>query len=380
MPHNRKQNDCHERKRSRRSVLTVLGATGATALSGCLGGESGGGGSSGDSSGDSSGGSSGGSTEAQGTTAGSSESQNPTLTWAGSNAGVDGLLARVANDTSFDKDNGINLEVNYLSASSLEVAIGQGKVDAGNMSVSVAARFNNNSSEKKLQCMRPLYKIHEQIVLHPNITADVADDIEGGLGDLRDYTIGSLGEGSSVYNIFELLVTQYGYDINDYDLRFLDPAAMVQQMIQGNLDAILSFDPPSSKLIARDEGYEILFEYSQLWKDATGHQLPIGEVTSYRSKLEENPGKYKAMDQMWNDVGTYIKENTDQVLRNYRDHLGLENEAQIKVAQERMRDLFYDSWNEDARMGSRALVEQSIEAGTIEGADMDTLFTKPSDL
>lgn len=350
MSHDHQQTD--SRRINRRSVLASLGAAGAVSIAGCSQGGQG--------------------------TDGSDKSG--TILWAGSDAGVDGLLARVARDGEFAKNNGLNIKVKSMSASSLEAAIGQGQVDTGNMSVTVAARINNNTANKTLKCMRPLYRIHEQIVLHPDIADKVADDPKGGLGDLQDYKIGSLGEGSSVYNIFDLLVSQYGYDINKYDLRFLDPSAMVQQMIQGNLDAILSFDPPSSKLLARDEGYEILFEYSELWKDATGHELPIGEVTTYQNKIEGREEDWKALNQMWNDVGKYIKNNTNEVLREYRDHLGLENERQIEVAQDRMSNLFYDTFNKDARKGSRALVEQSVKAGVIEDADVDNLFLHPSDL
>ncbi|MFB6186031.1 MAG: ABC transporter substrate-binding protein [Halobacteriaceae archaeon] len=351
MSHSR-SSDCSSRV-SRRTLLKSIGATGGiAAIAGCSQGGS------------------------------SSKNKRPTIVWAGSNIGTDGFLARVAKNKkfvdNFEEKYSFDFKVKYFGAGSLEAAIAQGQVDTGNMAPPQAARVNNKLPNTRLVAMRPLYKIHEQIVVHPSAADKVSSsNIKQTLKDLQDLTIVSLGQGSSAYNLFSLFVSSYGLKIDNYDLRYMSPAAMMQQMIQGNADAMLSFNPLTAKLLARDRSYVVPHTYSEIWESISGHQLPIGEVTTYWSKIENEKQAWKDLNQMWNDIGAYVKNNTEKLFRRHREHYGLKTDEQLKIAKKKMKDLFYDSFNEDARKGAKAWVRESENQKLINNPNMEKLFVRP---
>lgn len=359
----------------RRRYLKTAGALTVAGLAGCAGQ---------DGDGDADGGSDATPTPKVKTVVKTVEQEIPEVTWAGSRIGTDGLHALVMRDQDFDIQNDFKLEIVFTGAGQLEESIVQGRTDTGNMSQVTAFRINNRST-KTFTMFRPFYKIHEQMVVTPSAKSELP--VDGSLNELltaiseKNMTVGTLGRGSSLWNIFALIVTEANLDLEkDFDTRILGVGPLFSAILQEQVDVGLAFDPLTSRILAQEQGHVVPFEYNDMWKAQTGHHLPIGEVAGFNSVIEENRDGFERMLRAWNQVGEYIVNNTQQVMRTYQDHYGLKNEKEFQIAADRMSDLFYDGFSEDGRQGSIALVNRAYDAGLLEKKpDIENVFVKPDE-
>lgn len=300
----------------------------------------------------------------------------PVLSVAAGRTGTSAVTFQVLKNNNLDRKHGVLLDMSWMSIPASEQAVKNKQVETSTASVIASARVNLQGGA--MRQVFPMFTNNENLVVSNDV--DIAmDDIDQALEDMQDLTIGTLPEFSTAHTAFTVLLTEHGYDIEDYDIRTGPPPVINALLQRGDLDGMMNVEPNGSKLIASGD-YKRVWTYDEAWQQAFGNSISQIEFAAYQENIDEKPEAYKAYMNAYYEAAGMVTANLKEMLSANSAIIGLENEAQINELVNFADEIgwFKDEFPEDLRAGDRQLLEQAIELGVIEsGVTADELFVDP---
>ncbi len=122
-------------------------------------------------------------------------------------------------------------------------------------------------------------------------------DVES-VADLKGKTIVASGQGGTPEYVLQKVLENAGLTIyEDVDVKWLANHAEVNTALLTQEDTIAMIPEPfvSTALSAGKEDVEVVFDMNQLWKDATGQELPMGVLVATKTFVTERENDLKVL-------------------------------------------------------------------------------------
>lgn len=173
--------------------------------------------------------------------------------------------------------------------------------------------------------------------------------------DLQGMTIGHYGDDSTGTLSVSLLLSEYA-DLDyftDFNLVTASPAALVDLLAAGEIDAAMTFEPHISRAKATiDGGIKVVYDPGEVWREQTGGMLPTTTLAARDEWISSNPELAQSVLDAWCEASEYINSNPEEIVSDpaYDELLGLDEagkEAFATYLAEREPPLFSCGMSEE---------------------------------
>jgi NitT/TauT family transport system substrate-binding protein len=195
--------------------------------------------------------------------------------------------------------------------------------------------------------------------------------------DLQGMTVGHYGDDSTGTLSVSLLLSEYK-DLDfftDFNLVLASPAALVDLLEAGEIDAAMTFEPHVSRAKATiDGGIKVVYDPGQVWQDETGGLLPTTTLAARDSWIADNPDVAQSVLDAWCEASEYINSNPEELVNDpaYEELLGLDDagkEAFATYLSEREPPLFSCGLGEDTVDNISRFVDLLADQGILFDAN-----------
>lgn len=350
----------------RRLLKTIPGLAVTAALAGCAGGRGGdGSGGDGDGGNDGNGGDDSEDTTPTATATPTAAATPTPITFGTPNAAAAGVSPRVVRDQGLVSDDEVDLALELGPPPELFTKLQGNAIESSTFPVISGARLANRGGDVRL--LQPVARSFNSVIARKGAGLSSVED-------LREATLGSMPRNTAPFTHFALLLALEGMDHENFQFQFGPPPVLFGQMKQGEIDAMIGVEPFSTRLLATDE-YREFFVFNERWRERRGTDMPLVEVATYQSTIDEKRTAFETFLRGLLDAGQYIQNNERAVFEQYRDVLGLQNEGQVDLAVERIAPIYPTEFATELRESGREVVRLAAEQDLIESEpDIDELF------
>ncbi|MDA0799952.1 MAG: ABC transporter substrate-binding protein [Chloroflexi bacterium] len=257
--------------------------------------------------------------------------------------------------TNFLAPQGITVEKVAMSPTDAVLAVINGQADMANSPIQtiVQARAQGND----LKFIAPTFGGHVSLISRP--------DGPTSLEELQGMRIGALARTSSSYSDLLLIAEEEGFDLEtDFQLTFGNLTLLTGLLEQGELDAITSFEPNTTRFIYEGTAQEI-FSYNAKWRELTGFSLPVASLMVSQEWIDETgllpfvqQASFENVDSLKNDFTRYSDEP---------ELFGMSDDEALKLLFDRMSPLFQPEFTQEVIDGYNFYIEKAAAKGLIEG-------------
>lgn len=276
----------------------------------------------------------------------------------GASAGTSaiGLLANVIKGEGIDTEHGLDMQISEFAPDQAEQAILTGQVDTGFFALVSWAKVQNEGEDVAL--LAPLMENHGAVLVPKDSPAQSLEDLKGK-------RIATLSPVSGLYTSMQVLAAELGLSWEeDFEVISGPPPGLVAFLENGEVDAIVHFEPTVSQLLATDK-YRAVMTPSEAWQEQTGEPLFMLGVAAQQSWVDENPEAAQRVVDTIRDATTRLSENPD-LIEKYQEELQLSDD-EIAIAKERMSGIYIPEPAEELQEDVRMILDRSVELGVIEG-------------
>lgn len=280
------------------------------------------------------------------------------------------LPTRLIRDEGFAADRGLDLELTLQPPPAIQQAIFAKEVESGTFPVIAGARAITEGRDVRL--LGPVSRSFNSIIVRNDAGVD-------DIADLKEVTLGSMPRSSAPWTHWAVLVNIEGHSPDDYDYRFAPPPPLFGAIQQGEIEAMIGVEPFSSRLLETGN-YEEIYVFNDRWEEQTGQQMPLVEVATYPETIEEKPEAVAALMEALFEAGAHIQDNSQAVIEQYSEELGVETDAQRDLVVERIGDIFPGEFDEELRASGEAIVANAAEFGLVDEDPSEAMFLDPREL
>lgn len=278
-------------------------------------------------------------------------------------------------ENGFFEEQGINLEIEYTPFNSQVQSIVNGTVDVGLNSMNPYIGHYNKGEDLvtfgwngSLQSVNALYTL--------------ADSEYESIQDLEGETIGVWSWGSSTVQAFQAVVAEKtGLRLReDFDTATAAPPALLGLLTDGEADGIINVSGLTITMESQPDTYRNLTQLNAMWKERTGYTLPLTSWWCYSDWYENNEDVAAGLLEGARNATQYWRENTVDILEEYGEPAGIDNEAKIEVVDEWTNEgeVFYDDYDQEYLDSTWEFVELMNEYGFItEVPEQDEIIRDP---
>lgn len=325
----------HSCRWSRRSVLRTVAGTGlagATAsVAGCLGGE-----------------------------------DDGVITTGTTEGATTGLLTEIVIGEGFDEDHGIQIETEAFASPPQvqQQLILNDDLPTGYMGPIVATR---NWGDHQIELIGPYMNYHMFILTRSDSDIEEPQDLQGA-----EISWASR-EADAWLKAAVILEMEYGLDPDDYELSEVAPAASIGLLEDDELDAILLQEPLVTNVLVEHD-FEIVLDPEEIWSEATGLPLTTVDVAWDRSWYEANEDAGNSFAAAVNDAQIYFEENSEEVIENRAEYIGLNGDEQIELGKERLQGTYPTEWSDEFAESGIEFVERAYDIGILETEPTEDIY------
>jgi ABC-type nitrate/sulfonate/bicarbonate transport system substrate-binding protein len=317
---------------TRRRLLAGTAAAGVTAVAGCL--------------------------SSFGGTSGGSANE---ITHGAVRGGTTGGLVNVIKAQGIDRDNDLEIATEYFTSPPRvqQQIVYNDQIPTGFMGSFVATRLHADENASNPEIAGPYQLYH----MHVLVRSD--SDIESP-ADLAGKRISWASESADAWLKFvTVLNMDHGVDPDDLEFVQTAPPASTELLANGELDAILQYEPLVTKALI-DHDLRVLYSPRSAWERLNGLPLTTVDLAWTRSWYEENTALAQRLATSFEQGQQYITENLGTVLEENADLFGLETDQQIARANERLDGIYPTEWSSDLFDSEYQIVERANELGLVE--------------
>ena len=204
----------------------------------------------------------------------------------------------------FDKANGLDVEVvTYGTVGAEYAGIAKGEIDAGIVAPYQVAKMRNDGVPIAISASVVGMGDTQVITRNPAITK---------FTDLKDHTLAAT-VGFSAYQYLQIYVGKFGMKLGT-DIKVVDATtSLAQAQLQADrVDAILSWEPTTTRVLTQMPDARIIFSGNDGWKAVTGD---VGwDIICFINDdwVKANPGALERMVKMYQDYSNFMNNNPDE--------------------------------------------------------------------
>ena len=283
--------------------------------------------------------------------------------------GSTGVLMNVMKDQGFDTEQGVEVEPKYFaSPPKVQKQIVLNKdVPTGFMGSIVATRLQAQGKSPRLTGPYMLY--------HMYVLTKDSKGIQGP-SDLKDRKISWASKAADAWLKFVVILNQKT-GLTSADLKFVQtaPPTSINLLKKGELDAILLHEPLVTKALAQNDDFNVIFSPREVWRAQNEMPLTTVDLAWDGNWYGDNQETARALAKATKQTQSYIQSNIDSAVDNYTDAFGLETEAQVELAKERLNEIYPIKWSESEFISSgMEIATQAHELGLIDDEPAEKIF------
>jgi ABC-type nitrate/sulfonate/bicarbonate transport system substrate-binding protein len=185
--------------------------------------------------------------------------------------------------------------------------------------------------------------------------------------DLRGKRIATQPETTETFRQARLAAALHGIDLKrEVEIIFGPPTANLALFERGDVDAVISLEPTSTRLIAR--GAREIARVADMWREATGDQriMFLGGQATRRAWATENPALVKQLAKLYASVNEEIHARP-QILAELHDEMGIPagERAAIELLPKRLADTYAYQWDAGVFAVIDDELDKAVKAGII---------------
>lgn len=282
--------------------------------------------------------------------------------------GTTGVLVEVMKEQGYDQEYGINVQPKYFtSPPQVQKQIVLSKdIPTGFMGSIVATRLNASGHSPKL--VGPYMLYHMYVLTRSDSDINKPADLAGS----RVSWASRQADAWLKFNV--ILEMETGVKPDELEFVQTAPPASINLLKKGELDAILLHEPLVTKALAEND-FEVVFNPRQVWEERENLPLTTVDLAWDGNWFAENQQPGVALAKATRDTQAYIESNIETTIETYTDAFGLENEAQISLAKERLTQIYPSEWDKQGFLDAGYnMAQRANDIGLIEEEPSEDIF------
>lgn len=286
------------------------------------------------------------------------------------NVGTAALPATMIQELGADADHNLNVNFEFrgdLGQMYRDFVLDKVSTLAAAGPATVASSRNEG---KPVKYLSPVNQNHTTLITRPDAPYESLEDLQGK-------KIGWFGLPSEASLGLLLIAKLKGFDLrNDFQLKRGGPSTLLGLTQKGDLDAAIYLEPDLSAQLANDNVKTVMDPFYKVWEEETGFELmPVGGIGTHESTIQENRKGLESFVSAKNDVLEQFTSNPKQWLTEdwMQEVTGLEDEAAIDVASERLKGTYNYTWGEQGKASVEFYLNQAAQTEMIDEVP-DDLF------
>lgn len=298
----------------------------------------------------------------------------PQVTMQAVAGSIGGVPMMIIEGENLDEKYGFEGTFEYLPSDGLfqNFLIGNSDISMDNDSLGVAIA---RAEGFDVSAFYPVGNLYLGIVVPGDSEAETPED-------LRGRKVGHFGADSGTTTFIRLIVQEmYGFDVlEEYEMSQVGPAALVQLLAQGEVEAIFNFEAFVSEAMVATDGRYLMQAHADYSEFTDGFSPWITNMVAHNDWLQENPALAYAVRDAYDEAIRMLEESNYEILREpyIVEQLGITSDAVLDQVIENGNsyDYFTNDWSEEKRLASLEFLEKLAETGSvIESVPEGTLIT-----
>ncbi|TYB83580.1 ABC transporter substrate-binding protein [Oceaniovalibus sp. ACAM 378] len=276
---------------------------------------------------------------------------------------IGGVPMMIIEGEGLDEKYGFKGQFEYLSSDGLfqNFLIGNSDVSMDNDMLGVAIA---RAEGFDVSAVYPVGNLYLGIVVPGSSDAQTPED-------LRGMRVGHFGADSGTTSFIRLIVQEmYGFDVlEEYEMSQVGPAALVQLLAQGEVDAIFNFESFVSEAMVATDGRYLLQAYADYSKFTGGYAPWITNIVMHNDWMKENPATAYAVRDAYDEAIAMLQDSKYEILRKpyIVEKLGITSDAVLDQIIENGNTYGYfgNDWSDEKRAAAQAFLETLAENGSV---------------
>ncbi|MGR3379396.1 ABC transporter substrate-binding protein [Salipiger abyssi] len=189
--------------------------------------------------------------------------------------------------------------------------------------------------------------------------------------DLKGKKVGHFGADSGTTMFIRLIVQEmYGFDVlEEYEMSQVGPAALVNLLAEGEVDAIFDFESFVSEAMVATDGRYLLQAYTDYAEFNNGFAPWITNMVAHGDWLKENPELAYAVRDAYDEAVAMLDDTDYEILRKpyIREKLGITSDEVLDmvIANGAANQYFTTDWSADKREAAMGFLDKLAEEGDV---------------
>jgi NitT/TauT family transport system substrate-binding protein len=280
------------------------------------------------------------------------------ITLATSEGGAMGFLTNVIKILKLDEREGINLDLKYFPATEGEMATLYGKVEVGFFAPISAVRANLENFD--LNIFAPIAYNHSAILVPVNSKITTVKELTGK-------KLGVFPRVSGAYNTFATIISLMGMNLEkDFHLIFGVAPTLIAYLERKDVDAILMYEPLTSKLLATGKVRSI-GTLKTMWEDLTGVSLINAGLAAHKKWILTHRDESLKLIKIFRETITYITKHPEIFDReDVKKALDVKTAYEVKLIKKNLPEIYAVEWNKKAIENINFFIQKNIELGLLK--------------
>jgi len=296
------------------------------------------------------------------------EQSLPSVVHGAVEGGTTGVLVEVMKEQGYDEEYDIDVQPEYFTSPpqvQQQIVLSE-DIPTGFMGSIVATRLNASGHDPRL--VGPYMLYHMYVLTRSDSDIDEPADLAGS----RVSWASRQADAWLKFNV--ILEMDTGVQPDELEFVQTAPPASIDLLKQGELDAILLNEPLVTKALAEND-FEIVFNPRRVWEEREDLPLTTVDLAWDGNWSADSQEGGVALAKASRDTQAYIEGNIDSTIDTYTDAFGLENEAQISLAKERLTQIYPSEWDEQGFLDAGYnMARRANDIGLIEEEPSEDIF------
>ncbi|MBI3090962.1 MAG: ABC transporter substrate-binding protein [Candidatus Tectomicrobia bacterium] len=177
--------------------------------------------------------------------------------------------------------------------------------------------------------------------------------------DLKGKRLGVFGGPAGTTSmVFRTIGKKYfGFDpLIDASLRYGSPVLQANLLEKGELDAVLTLHPLTSKFLTT-KPFRSIMDIGKFWKEKTGQDMLLVTITTNEDFIAKHPEAVRGFVAAYKEAVGYINSHPE-VWKDFAKIVGIEDEAGREMLQKALTGQYLTTWNQSSLDDLRGFTDE----------------------
>jgi ABC-type nitrate/sulfonate/bicarbonate transport system substrate-binding protein len=285
---------------------------------------------------------------------------------ATSEGGAMGFLTNVIKKLKMDEKEGINLELKYFPPAEGEMATLYRKVEVGFFAPISAERANLEGNN--INIFGPVAYNHSSILVPVNSKIK-------NIKELKGKSFGVFPRVTGAYNTLATIISLKGMNLEkDYRLIFGTAPALIAFLERKDVDAILMYEPITSKLSATGKVASI-GKLKTMWEEITGVSLVNAGLAAHKDWIKLHKEEAKKLISIFRSAIVYLKSHPELFdQEDIKKILDVQTTKEIELIKKNLPEIYATEWDKKAIDSVKFFIKKNVELGLLKGGQETDTF------